>query len=1395
MNIPKKDAQLHTFDGGIDSDTAPELMPPNRARYMLNVRSYSFGERGVITNLKGNILISTPLPDGFNQAQGWGADEANNQFYFIVYNDGGFHTVFMYDALKNSVSIVLQSRTDSNDIDILTLSKDYLINHVDIIHTVNGPLIGWCDGLNKAVKFNRNKAIDKSLTGYGLIIQRDFVVAYKKAPVYAPIVTYFTDYTRNSNFLYGKLFKFCVRFIYDDGEVSNWSDWSLVALPPNQSYSGINNITYDNNGITVQLETGNQLVVKIEVAMKVSTQDFVSTAILNKATLNIADDTTFGFSFYNDGADEATDQGKINRQYSALPDKPFCQAFVKNAMTYSKFNEGFEPININIAVQISYDDLFLPDGTISQLNNPEFIPTLVTNGYGSGSLGVNKRYDAQWHFVIGFDVKSGNKFQLLGRNGGSANYNFAYAANETDDAISVANKFKSFQRGTGRGFPQGNNGVSNESIDIDGNVSWDWTILGFWNESPISWTAVATPINFQTLQDDGTSVNLIKPGSSRKYSVGYEDDDGRKSLAYTSDEAVINTGFITETGDQKRATHRVSLFHQPPVWAKYYYLFRTPDSGPWIQMLIQKIIQVDPDPTEISAGNNQKYLDLVVGSLFTYQKLHPNTVITYDFAKGDRLRLIKYYDQTNNNAKVLYPFLETEVLNYSINTQQIVNENISLNGTDVVTIGGVANQSYVGKTLIVNGYERTIINAPSGGSYQLDSPVADGTLAAPVKFPTFTISDQRGILRIKQPDGIVVNDLSLIEIFKPQLNDSIDGYKQFFPFGVKLQIGNYGTESRYHAGTVQNQYQNGPNDPAIIDVTQGDAYERNRELPTNNSVAGTQILVDHVTDPNYSDFYESNMSNLGREFPQDDGSGVKFFGSRIRFSNNFIQDTKINGLADFDNGDREDYNDPFGDIMLTKFSDNNLFLFKFLKTARVPVLLTIFSDNTGQAIVGTSAKLLNQIQYYAWQGGIGNNPESYVSNGNYKYFASANSGVFLRLAGDGCDPISSIYNFDKGGREILSAVAKQGLQCFGGFDRETTEVIWHVPGFNNYIFKGGLSPSEWNIYNDALPDNATYQITQQPANSSVTIDGGGQFALVTGTVLGPDFFVYRARLSDGTFLPARKECFNVVLPRSGALGFQVRTSTNYCVKVHTAYQGLAEAIYCLTENNGFQQRTATKYCVVRKTGWHQLLASVYCAQAAVLPLQDFDFMVIRYIWATGAGTDLDSITGLMGTGTIYDGNPSNRDGWVGYQQNPDPGTGFVGSGSRVLPYASSTPYLNWGTDSTAGSGVEAILFDLKQFKTDNPATPSPVTVRTHAYWYAVLGTGAITLEIKTYKGGTMALDPVNHNFANTGGTLKDSISQPYSLQTQNMVGLVSSAKPVAQVDYDKTTDTATLTIF
>lgn len=1146
----EKKIAVNVFRKGVDTDTDDTLIDPGSLRFMLNCRIFGVGTKGKVVSIAGSVLIPNLLPAGNNTCIGWGSNEEKSKFYWFNYNDQGYHAVYCYNDLTGTVIPVLQNLIDTNNVDIFGLDPDYLINHVDIIAD---DLIYWVDGLNKARKFNLTKALDKSSTGYGMVVTEDFITAYKQCGVYAPLVVYFTDLTRTSNYLYALQFKVAYRFYYDDNEIGNWGDYSSVALPPNESYLGAASITFANNGINVTVATGNKLVTKIEIAVKINDLDWVGCAMLNKAQLGINDYAVYTFAFYNDGAYWDLDQTLIARPYSFLPRIPFVQSFVKIAMTYGNFNEGFAMVNIIAMVAVTYTPFYLPPETVSQLNNPVFTNNLLSISQHGGAF--NSWWTTVTHFEVGHDVVKGNVFSIVytGGNGGGQYLN--YHAGIGDSATTVASAIKQYLLlidavGTGT--------ISNEAIDGSGNVTWDFTIEAHEGKPAITFQTFVNPVNTSTLLDNGLSIPTIKQGNSRKYALVYEDDDGRTSLSYTCDALLAITQFETETvlGQSapiglQQPIHTISILNLPPVWAKYWRLVRTQDNTGFIQLLIQQVVPVVVE-------NQPTYLDLVIGSLFAYQNIHPDTILTYEFLRGDRLRLVS---NENTSPPTLYtPLFETEVLGYSVDSEIPINANINTTigaSSDHVTPSDGVKTAYVGLNIIIQGVERTIVSI-DGTDYVLNEPItlAQASSSEVYTVPNYTIVDRRGVVRISMPPPAYnVVDFSLVEIYHPQANTNDGVYQNFFDFQQKFIISNWGTPNAAHQGNIQNQDPANPaTTPAIVQVTQGDAYVRYRAMPSNNQNPNPQVIIDQICDPNFSDFYQSNLYSTGRVYPQDQGYGVTYFGSRERFSSNFLQNTQVNGLNDFNDLDRKDYDDPYGVIMRSLFLRNVLYLFKPLKTTWTPVAQNIITDNNGNPQLVTSDELLNDLQYAVWEGGIGNNPESIVVHGDYIYISSSNSGVFLRIAHDGSVPISQVYLFDKRAKEILALVNKYNLRLFGGYDKLNDEVLWSTPDFIQYLFNNAFNSADWQTTINAYPDGTTWTITQQPANSTATVVDG--IMQITDTsILGPDLFKFQGTKPGGVLTPIINFCFTVVAPVNRQLSFRIKTSTDYCEQVEGENDG------------------------------------------------------------------------------------------------------------------------------------------------------------------------------------------------------------------------------------------------
>lgn len=1176
MEIPAKNTEIHTFEGPVSSDVGKELMPRNQTRKMLNTRRTTLGDKGLITNILGNLLIAAGYATGNSTGLGYITDQQYNKLYYFNYNDQAYHGIYMFDALTLKVTPVLQNLVDTNNVDILRFDLNNGINQLDITYVQNdttgqvNTLLYWVDGLNKARKANVQKCLDKTATGYGTIITEDLITAYKQTFAYPPQVIFITDTIRTSNYCYGKQFKFSARPYYADGEIGNWCDWSGVPLPPNEDFQGQEALTFTNNAINVTVQTGSKDVVKIEIGMQTTNTDpsgdiatlpWVSVVTLIKSDLSIPDYGNYTFVFYNDGSYGTIDQSNIGRQFSFMPRVPKIQSLVKIALIYGNFYEGFNPVPVNVSIALTFQPFYLPNSTISQLNSPS-VTISLTSATSSGGI-FNTWWTTLSHFIIGEDVKAGNIF-VLNAFGGNGNRTFSYPCGLGDSATTVASAIKQWLRsidsvgiGTGGGAV-----VSNESTDMSGNVSWDFTIQAHEGKNAITFGGSVNPINYSTLLDNGLSINTKKMGSVEKYGFVYIDDDGRESLAYTEDSCLVRIPFETETlpgttaplGLQQPIV-TLSIKHVPPAWARYYRVVKTAGPSTFIQLLIQQV-------NVVTVANESSYLDLIVGSLFTYQKIHPDTVLAYQFTRGDRLRLVA--DESTVPATPYTPFFETEILSYIIDEEQFRDASISYTGgTNVVTPADGVQATFVGKYIIIGGNQR-IIESVSGGTYILDEvinpdPNYIATPTSAVVYPNYTIKDTRGIIRINiPPSSYNVVAMAKIEVYRPQQNIDNQDFQSFFDFQQKFEILNFGTANASHAGNLQNQDPANPiTTPAIVQVTYGNAFVRNRAMPSNNQDPNPQVIIDKICDANFSDFYVSNLYNDGRVYPQDRGLGQVNFPQRVRFSNNFIQNTQVNGLNDFDELDYVDYNDPYGAFTLAKFKRGVLYLFKQLKTTWTHVYQRLIVSNNGEVGLATSDQLLNELQYAEWEGGIGDNPESFIEDGDFMYIGSANSGVYIRIGQDGSIPISEIFFYDKRSKELLENVNTYNLKMPGGFDKPNGEVIWTVPDFIQYLFNNQFNVSDWSTTLAAYPDGTTWAIITQPANSTAAIVSG-QIEITGTNTLGPDSLQFQGTLPLGAGLtPIINLCFTIVAAPP-ATAWRIQSASVYCLQglgVNNGQQG------------------------------------------------------------------------------------------------------------------------------------------------------------------------------------------------------------------------------------------------
>lgn len=1138
MPSSEKIVDSHNFIDGINTSIASELLPNTSARYILNcnILSQGAGSVGIITNVKGNTIISFDLPDGENKCIGTANDEENNKFGYLLWNSNSLHGLYIFDGLTKKITRYLLNLTDTGNVDIMGLDPDFLVLHFDIVDNI----AYWVDGKNNARKTNLDKLLDKSDTGYGDVILQSFIDAYKHTAAFAPTGVYFTDTTKVINRMYGAIRKFAQLYIYDDKERSVYSDWSAVVLPDKEPFTGINTIPVNNNGIQITVETGSRIVEYIEIIMQSTSAEpndesilnWVLIATLDKKKLNIPDNSTYVYNFFNDSNYPVVVPSKVIQPYSFMQERPIGQAIAKNSMTYAGGYEGKPVVDIDVSVSVTYEDLFLEDSVDNEFNEPvytylsapgtdaDFVTAnqLVTDVNGIPSLIQFNQSPVRFTRItltIGNDVKEGNTFTLGLSNGHYPdNFTIQYTALNTDSAITVANNITTLLVNTGRIYrktpdlPESN--IYTHSVDGGGNVTFSFIFRASRDRNYMTGYTSVNPVQFDSLKDTGQSIRNIKMGSTIKLGIEYEDFDGRKSLVYTVDALIVGVDTINEQGGMKKTKIRVQINHKAPNWAKYYQIVRTNDLrySDFIQMLIQQVVEVPSTTTS-------EYLDLVIGSLYTYQKIHPNTSLTYQFEKGDILHLLQ---KTSDDS--YYPYFETEIIDYKDTVTERITSNLTTNGSSTITVES-ASADNIGRFIRVDGGEREIIGAPSGTTYMLNANIGDATAKT---YLYYDLIDYRGIIRIKKPSTDIISDfedLSMVEVYKQSTTQDTD--KKFFEFQKKFPIVNAGTDEAYHSANVQIQT---ASLPAIVEISEGTVYVRNREMPINNIYPGTQVDIRVIEDPSYSDFYPSLFNDNGRANAEDTGQGVVHVEDRIRFSSVRLEGTGINGFNDFENLNREDYNDKYGGIRLIKFDTNRLYVWKELKTGYVPVDAVLTQDNAGQSLLITSSKFLNPMQYFAWEGGIGDNPESYASNGTSKYWLSPNSGVIIRLGGNGEEPISKTYYLDNEVRELITGAVNNNAKIFGGFDRVNGVYIVSIEGYESYIYFDGFNG--WTVSQPILPSDTLFEIVDSPTNGTVDFTNPSQWTYTPDTdFIGHDEFTYRAFV-DGVWSQPEEVCIDII---------------------------------------------------------------------------------------------------------------------------------------------------------------------------------------------------------------------------------------------------------------------------
>jgi len=371
------------FNGKLNLDVAEYRISNGDYIDALNITkdAQGRGQDRVVSNILGNTLIPYTLPAGTNKIIGFYPDKIRNRAYYFLWNSNGYDSILYYDLSNDTITKVLENKTDSDGIDILNFNPSYKVLSVNIFYRdVEGDILFFNDGYNPPKNINIT-------ANYGTSWKLEYILVAKAPPVMPAKVVYENDENVTQNNLRNKLFQFCYRFVYADNEKSVWSSKSIVPLPNQLSLDLTEPNIHNNSLISVSVSTGGKDVKEIELSYRETTSgntsDWFLIRSVNKLENSISDNDIYTYKFYNDSIYTQIDVLESSQLQDYVPQKANAAELANgNVLLYSGITEGYDKTDVDlVTTTASNSSNFFYDK-----NGLLFFATC--DGIDSGSLGT-----------------------------------------------------------------------------------------------------------------------------------------------------------------------------------------------------------------------------------------------------------------------------------------------------------------------------------------------------------------------------------------------------------------------------------------------------------------------------------------------------------------------------------------------------------------------------------------------------------------------------------------------------------------------------------------------------------------------------------------------------------------------------------------------------------------------------------------------------------------------------------------------------------------------------------------------------------------------------------------------------------------------------------------------
>lgn len=613
--------QLKQLSGMLNLDDPLKVVAPTSH---VGARNIYF--TGTPPNREANVvqgvlpITNALLPSsGVNKTIFKKYDQKNKRIYFGNYNSSGSHGIYLFDTIAQTFSRLIEVGINTSG-DPLAFTAESIYN-TDIIYGDNtqGDILYFTDSLNRPTKININRALSG---GYGTILRSYLDVAKEPADM-MPYVTYEDDPANTVNNLRKKLFRFKIRWVFDDLDKSVTSSQSAMPVPYNSFDQAVDSDPTKNCRIALVYQTGPTNVKRVEIYAANSDgnqmSDFYLIESIDKDTQNIPSYDVYTYLFYNNKGYTTLNTTESDQLLDYVPQQAIAQTTINgNVIAYANITEGY-PNLTNFS-----------DGTNTSSISKSAVPYYYGDYYSQFVAYQSLILNNYIHIVVrGTIIGTGNNYNVLFSDSSSISYTSVLG----DDAAAVIEGLR--VNAIAHGFAI----ISVTSNDL--YISKLGIALSLWNITNSSYSLNSALF---------TSFNAYDWNSKYGFGLIYFDSKGRTNgVVYTSGFSV-QTNSYTEgnpTGDITKFS--ASIYHQPPDWSYYYQWVRTKNlnKAHFVQWVTDRTFK---DLNVVSGLI--KYAYIGIESLRQFVVNNPGSPLAYSFTSGDRLRFFKRYNTDGSTANL-----------------------------------------------------------------------------------------------------------------------------------------------------------------------------------------------------------------------------------------------------------------------------------------------------------------------------------------------------------------------------------------------------------------------------------------------------------------------------------------------------------------------------------------------------------------------------------------------------------------------------------------------------------------------------------------------------------------------------------------------------------------------